>query len=101
MSSILIIKPYFDNEFGLRDFSRGAKHALSIVANALSTGNIDNLEELIEKEALDEIKSNMKRYSQGQMADFAIRNPEDVYFTFPYQVGIIMEDNEKGLLFEP
>lgn len=96
ISSVVIIKPYFDHEFGLKEFSRGAKHALSVVANAISVGDIDSLEDLVEKKAFDEIKLNLSKYSHEQLADFAIKNPEDVYLTFPYQVGIIMNDNEKG-----
>ncbi|KAK4029917.1 hypothetical protein OUZ56_022876 [Daphnia magna] len=97
MSSFLIIKPYFDNDFSLKEFVRGTKQALLVIANALAVGDLDGLKELLDKEAFSEIKENIRRFDSKQLAELAVPNPEDVYLTFPYQVGIIMNDNAKGV----
>ncbi len=91
-----IVKPYFDNEFTVDDFLRGAKQALFIIANAISVGDLESVKEMLEEEAYNEIKENMKRCSSEQLAQFALSTLEDVYMTFPYQVGIIMNDNKDG-----
>lgn len=99
MSSFLIIKPYFDNDFSLKEFVRGTKQALLVIANALAVGDLDGLKELLDKEAFSEIKENIRRFDSKQLAELAVPNPEDVYLTFPYQVGIIMNDNAKGISY--
>lgn len=80
----------------MKEFARGAKHALFVISRALSVGDVDSLQDLVDKQALAEIKQNLSRYSADSLAALAIHNPEDVYLTFPYQVGIIMNDTEKG-----
>ncbi|XP_046649053.1 m-AAA protease-interacting protein 1, mitochondrial-like [Daphnia pulicaria] len=92
-----IVKPYFDNEFTVDDFLRGAKQAIFIIANAISVGDLESVKEILEEEAYNEIKENMKRCSSEQLAQFALSTLEDVYMTFPYQVGIIMNDNKEGV----
>lgn len=99
MSSFLIIRPYFDNEFSLKEFNRGAKQALLVISNALAVGDVDSLKQLLDQEAFLEIKENISRFSSQQLAQLAVSNPEDVYLSFPYQVGIIMNDNEKGIYY--
>lgn len=94
----MIIKPYFDRDFSLKEFSRGAKQALYVVSNALSVGDTDSIQDMFDKDALAEIKQNMSHYSHSQLASLAVSNLEDVYFTFPYQVGIIMNDTDRGKL---
>lgn len=94
----MIIKPYFDNDFSLKEFSKGAKQALFVISKALSVGDVDSLQDLVDKNVLVEIKENLNRYSADHLAELEIHNPDDVYLTFPYQVGIIMNDTEKGSL---
>lgn len=96
LSSTLIIRPYFDNEFSLTEFNRGAKHALCVISNALAVGDTDSLQDLVDSQTLVEIKQNMSRYSSQQLSELAVRNPDDVYLMFPYQVGMIMNDTDKG-----
>lgn len=97
MQSMLIIKPYFDNDFSLKEFNRGAKHALFTIANAISVGDLESVKELLDKDTYNEIKENMNRYSSEQLAQFAFSNLEDVYLSFPYQVGIIMNEIKEGI----
>ena len=96
LAAAIIIKPYFDNDFTLKEFARGAKQALSIISCALSVGDIDSLKELLDKEAFAEIKQNLSRYTREQLVDLAVTDLEEVYLTFPYQVGIIMNDTDRG-----
>lgn len=97
LAAAIIIKPYFDNEFSLKEFARGAKQALSIISNALSVGDVDSLKELLDKDAFTEIKQNVSQFSKDQLADLAVTDLEEVYLTFPYQVGIIMNDTDRGV----
>ncbi len=99
LAAAIIIKPYFDNEFSLKEFARGAKQALSIISNALSVGDVDSLKELLDKDAFTEIKQNVSQFSKDQLADLAVTDLEEVYLTFPYQVGIIMNDTDRGKFY--
>ena len=92
----LIVKPYFDNDFSIPEFVKGAKHALRMIANSLAKGDVDCLEGLVDKDALSEIRWNVSRCSSSQLSELAIHDPEEIYLSFPYKLGIIMNDTEKG-----
>lgn len=96
ISSVLIVTPYFDNDFSLSEFVRGAKQALMVIANSLAKGDVDSIEGLVDKEALNEIRWNVSRCSMAQLSEFAINDPEEIYLSFPYKLGIIMNDTDKG-----
>lgn len=97
ISAHLIVTPYFDNDFSLPEFVRGAKQALIFIANSLAKGDVDSLEGLVSKEALTEIRWNVSRCSLGQLSQLAINDPEEIYLSFPYKLGIIMNDTDKGI----
>lgn len=89
-----IIKPYLDNDFCLKDFGRGSKQALEVVSNRLASGDFNGLNGLVTSETLSIIRGNIERMSMAQRNAIAV-NQEDVYFSFPYQVGVIFGDDDE------
>lgn len=53
MQSALIIRPYFDNNFNMTDFSLGAKQALLVISSHLARGDTEGLTGLVERTALN------------------------------------------------
>ena len=60
MMAHLLITPYFDNDFTIKDFDRGAHHAAVTVSNALAQGDIESVDHLITPEALNVIQRNLR-----------------------------------------
>ncbi|XP_055917791.1 m-AAA protease-interacting protein 1, mitochondrial [Eupeodes corollae] len=90
-----IIRPYFDNEFNLKDFIYGTKHAVHTISTKLVNSNLTELKNLVSQEAIDEIKPVIETLSVSQRKQLEI-NKDDIYLSFPYQVGIMFdESNEK------
>lgn len=58
------------------------------VSHDLSKGNFEALDELITKPTLEEIQRNFSLLSLKQRLDLAVV-AEDIFFSFPYQIGII------------
>jgi len=96
ISARLIITPYFDNDFNIPDFKIGAKQAIVAVSSALSSGNIAALEDIVEKDALAEIKRNFSFFSVSQQQELAV-HPNDFVRSFVYEIGIMFEDNDQGV----
>ncbi|XP_023227478.1 m-AAA protease-interacting protein 1, mitochondrial-like [Centruroides sculpturatus] len=90
----LIIQPYFEPEFDQPSFLKGAKQALVHVSNLLAKGDIDALKGLITSEALSEIQRSYTIMNLKQRQDLQIKL-EEIFFSFIYQIGIIMEDDSK------
>ncbi|KAG7155447.1 m-AAA protease-interacting protein 1-like [Homarus americanus] len=84
----LIIHRYLDQEFSVSSFKAGAIQAVVHVSQELSKGNFEALVDLCTKPTLDEIRTNFARLSLKQRLDLAVV-AEDVFFSFPYQIGII------------
>ena len=55
-----LITPYFDPDFSLSDFNRGAQQAASTVANSMARGDLESLEHMITPEALDPLRKNLR-----------------------------------------
>ncbi|XP_052869053.1 m-AAA protease-interacting protein 1, mitochondrial [Anopheles cruzii] len=89
----LIIRPYFDHDFRIPDFVLGAKHALHVVSSALAGGETKQLEGLVDRTALNDVKQSLSKMSVAERYDIAV-DKEDVYFSFPYQVGIMFDESE-------
>ena len=83
--TILIIKPYFDSDFTLTEFIAGTKQAIQVISHQLSLGDTASLEGLVEREALQEIKTNLCFFTSEQRRMLAV-DSEDIFFTFPYKV---------------
>jgi len=90
-----VIRPYFDRDFSMQDFMQGALEAVTLVSSKLSTGDFDELEGLIEVETLNQLKHNISQFSVAQQ-DLLRVAKEDVFFSFPYQVGVIIPDSPDG-----
>jgi len=88
-----IIKPYFDKDFNLPDFVKGAKQALEVVSTRLAAGEIKALEGLVAPDILPKLQSSIALMSLPQREQIAI-NKDDIYFSFPYQVGVIFDEEE-------
>ncbi|XP_071439543.1 m-AAA protease-interacting protein 1, mitochondrial isoform X2 [Hetaerina americana] len=88
-----IITPYFDREFNLPDFISGSKQAVEVVSNAISKGDWEMLQEYVVEGAISEIKNSASKFSVQQRQDLMV-NKEDIYFSFPYQVGVMFDDDK-------
>ncbi|NXA40737.1 MAIP1 protein, partial [Eudromia elegans] len=55
----LLIRLYFDPEFSVEEFTRGARQAFSLVSKLLSQCKLDLLEELVSEEALKVLKEKI------------------------------------------
>ncbi|XP_041573622.1 m-AAA protease-interacting protein 1, mitochondrial isoform X1 [Taeniopygia guttata] len=55
----LLIRLYFDQEFSIEEFTRGAKQAFSVVSKLLSQRKLDLLEELVSAEVLQVLKEKI------------------------------------------
>lgn len=88
-----IIKPYLDNEFSMKEFKRGSKQALEVVSHHLSNCNFRALQGLVTSDTLDIVQRNVERMTLSQRAAIAVEK-NDVYYSFPYEIGIIFDDDE-------
>ncbi|CAG2054690.1 unnamed protein product [Timema podura] len=95
----LIITPYFDHEFNLHEFAEGSKQAVEVVSGYLSNGNYEALQGLVTNETLQEVKSNIAEFSMQQRLELAL-SKEDIYFSFPYQIGVMFNDNDQQRFVE-
>ncbi|ROT81626.1 juvenile hormone esterase binding protein [Penaeus vannamei] len=84
----LIIRPYLDREFSLSTFKAGAIQALVHVSQELAKGNFSALEGLIISSSMEEVKRNFAKLSLKQRLDLGVV-AEDIFFSFPYQIGVI------------
>ncbi|XP_049277363.1 m-AAA protease-interacting protein 1, mitochondrial [Anopheles funestus] len=87
-----IIKPYFDREFALPDFILGAKQALQVVSSSLAGGEVKQLEGLVDRAAIADLKQSISKMSVAERYDVQV-DKEDVYFSFPYQVGVMFDES--------
>ncbi|XP_035781134.1 m-AAA protease-interacting protein 1, mitochondrial-like [Anopheles albimanus] len=88
-----IIRPYFDRDFHLPDFVIGAKHALQVVSSALAGAETKQLEGLVDRVALNDVKQSLSKMSVAERYDIRV-DKEDVYFSFPYQIGVMFDESE-------
>ncbi|XP_054706413.1 m-AAA protease-interacting protein 1, mitochondrial-like [Uloborus diversus] len=89
-----IIQPYLDQDFTLKDFTNGSKQALAVVSSLLSEGDFQSLKGLVAEEALTEIKSNYSVLNVKERQDLLVKIA-DILFAFPYQIGIIFDDDNQ------
>lgn len=89
-----IIRPYFDQDFNLPDFVAGTKQAVELVSGRLATLDVHSLAGLVATEAIDELRGTTARMSVAQRNEIPI-NKDDIYLSFPYQVGIIFDESNE------
>jgi hypothetical protein len=70
--------------------------AIEHVSKCLSKNDLDSLEGLVSSEAVVEVKSSLSRFSVQQLSDLAI-DKRDIYFSFPYEVGVMFDDEDGKL----
>ena len=80
-----LITPYFDSEFSLEEFEKGASHAAVIVANCIADCDLDSLNGLVTSEALKEIVRNLRVIPPDDRRLLAV-SEDDVYFSFVYDI---------------
>ncbi|XP_037948142.1 m-AAA protease-interacting protein 1, mitochondrial [Teleopsis dalmanni] len=90
----LIIRPYFDTEFVMPDFVQGAKHAVQVISKYLSNGEFSALNNLVTTNVIEELEPIVKTLSISQRSELAVLE-KDIYVSFPYEVGIIYEENNE------
>eukprot|EP00092_Neocalanus_flemingeri_P011678 GFUD01012588.1.p1 GENE.GFUD01012588.1~~GFUD01012588.1.p1 ORF type:complete len:228 (+),score=50.49 GFUD01012588.1:32-715(+) len=87
-----LITPFFDNDFSIKEFAGGAKHAAVTVANDLAEGDFEDMKNYLTSESLDTLKKSISLFNLSERATLAI-DAKDIYFSFVYQIGILMEDH--------
>ena len=63
------------------------------MSSCLSKGDYTSIDNLVTPEALREVKKNISTYSMQQRQELAILK-DDIYFTFPYQIGVMFSDDD-------
>ncbi|GFT66972.1 m-AAA protease-interacting protein 1, mitochondrial [Nephila pilipes] len=89
-----IIQPYLDREFTLTDFTIGAKQAVGIVSSYLSQGDFQSMKGLVTDDAIAEIRRNFSKLNVKERQDLFIKLA-DIFIVFPYQIGIIFDDDSQ------
>jgi len=79
----------------MHDFMQGALEAVTHVSGKLSNGEFEELEGLVEHVTLNELKQKISQFSVAQQELLRV-SKEDVFFSFPYQVGVIIPDPPEG-----
>ncbi|XP_023016726.1 m-AAA protease-interacting protein 1, mitochondrial [Leptinotarsa decemlineata] len=93
-----IIKPYFDKDFNLKDFVDASKKAVEVVSRKLSEGDLKSLEGLVTSDLIPTLQKTISLMSLAQREEIAV-NVDDIYFSFPYEVGIMFSDEENSKRF--
>ncbi|RZC41529.1 C2orf47 -like protein, mitochondrial [Asbolus verrucosus] len=95
-----IIKPYFDGDFNLSDFVIGSKKAVEVVSKKIAEGDIKSLNGLVTSDVIPALQRAASLMSLSQREQIAV-DIEDIYFGFPYQVGVIFnEENDQKRFVE-
>lgn len=86
-----VIRPYMDKDFDIQEFNRGAKQAVEFVSEKLVSGEYDDLEGVVEPEALSQMKTAVASFTvfQRNLLKVAV---DDIFFSFPYQIGIMIPE---------
>lgn len=72
--------------------------ALVKVSNMLSEGDLSRLNNFIDENALKEIQKNFSVLSVKERLDLAV-NVDDIFFYFPYQIGLIFNNDGEKVMF--
>ncbi|KAJ3646438.1 hypothetical protein Zmor_024026 [Zophobas morio] len=95
-----IIRPYFDREFNLPDFVIGSKKAVEVVSKKIAEGDTVSLTGLVTSDILPSVQRSTSLMSLSQREQIAV-NVDDIYFSFPYQIGVMFnEENDQKRFVE-
>jgi hypothetical protein len=67
--------------------------AVECVSNCLSRGDTAALESMVTQDALEVMKRNISTFTLHQRQELAL-SKEDIYFCFPYQIGVMFNDDD-------
>ncbi|CAD6998691.1 unnamed protein product [Ceratitis capitata] len=67
---------------------------MMVISSKLVNGEFAALSNFVTKEAIGELKPTIQKLSVAQRKQLDI-NKSDIYFAFPYQVGIIFDDDQE------
>ncbi|XP_014281342.1 uncharacterized protein [Halyomorpha halys] len=97
--SRFIIQQRYDQGFDLEQFILGSREAVGVVSSYISKGDLKSLKDLVTPDVVAEMSQNLSKFSLKQVLELKI-NPQDMYMCFPYEVGIILpEDDDNDLRF--
>lgn len=88
-----IVRPSFDKNFRLSEFVDGARQAFVTVSDKIADGDTSSLKGLVSDEVLESVKKSLANVSLSDRESIR-RQESDVYLTFPYELGIIMNDDD-------
>ncbi|XP_026503444.1 m-AAA protease-interacting protein 1, mitochondrial [Terrapene carolina triunguis] len=75
------IRAFFDQEFSIEEFTRGAKQAFALVSKLLSQCKLDLLEEFVSKEVLQVLEEKLSSLSENHRNALAADMDEIMYTT--------------------
>ena len=87
-----LIRKSIDVDFDAEEFIKGSQMAICTVSDNISRGNFDEIEDLVSRNAISEIKKNYEELDQYQR-EFIRINPDDLFLKFIYEIGMIFDDN--------
>lgn len=93
-----IIRAYFDPDFSFRDFTEGAKQGLSIISTEMSTGQLDNIQNLVSPKLMSELQNIIGRMNLKERTSLAI-SVEDILYSFPHNITVHYDDKGGKFLF--
>ncbi|XP_022111917.1 m-AAA protease-interacting protein 1, mitochondrial-like isoform X2 [Acanthaster planci] len=82
-----MIRTYFDADFRAEDFISGAKQALCTISNCIAEGNFDQLDGLLSRKLLDEVKETCQSLALRDRTNIQV-NTDDVLHVFPQNVAV-------------
>ncbi|CAF3339718.1 unnamed protein product [Rotaria sp. Silwood1] len=90
---------YFDSTFAVKPFSDGARQALTVVSRLIGNNQFDDLSGLVTQQAINEIKKNYENLTSEQKQKISVDESE-IVFTYPYLIGMIMDEQKNSRLVE-
>lgn len=69
---------------------------MTIVSSALAREDYDSIQDLVDKETIARTRQKISTLTAEQKQLIEIHK-DDVYLTFPYQVGIMFDNDDKGI----
>jgi hypothetical protein len=87
-----LIRGYYDSQFSMSSFLKGAEQAVATVSGLISKGQFESLEGLVANDAIWELRRSYDSLSP-QQRQFVAADPTDFFFRFIYEIGMIFDDD--------
>jgi len=88
-----VIRPHIDQDFSMQEFIEGAKYAMCSVSKALASEDYESLQGLVTNDVINTLRNKINTLSNEQKQLISVAE-DDVTGMFPYEVGIIFDDNK-------